>query len=322
MNTKAALLLPVTLAAALGAGYLLGLRQRDSSAATAAPGAAVPLSSVAAAGIANDVEPLRLENERLRRLLAQERRMATEFEAQASQLRQELDAARRLAAVAADAPAPRPPAPPMATERSRPAQPLDATGALSDDYVRAEGVSDDARAKIDQLLRDTRRHLRELELKHAEVKYAADNELIISVKPFVEEGRAAAEALTKSLEGVLKSEAAARLRQALLNPLGRGSCNTGAGKRDLIITTEIAEDGRPMYTIRDSSNAGGSGSGAPYSVALAIDGAGEALGGSAMNMSSLQIRAGSNENGASSYSRTLRTREIPEQYAHFIAEEK
>lgn len=323
MRSHSSALILVAMAAMLAAGYFLGLRQREGRASGAVPVASARPVSAAPAGSTNEIAQLHRDIERLRRLYAQEKRMTAEFEAQVAQLQLDLAAARQSAAVAASAPArPSPPSPQTVTPpQSRPATVLNAAGVLDDAFVQAEGLTEEGRAKIDRLLADARQQWRALELKHAEVKYAADNELIIAVKPFVEEGRAVEEALTQSLAGVLKTEAAERLRQALLNPLGSVACNTGAGSRDLTIKTETADDGRPLYTIRDSGNRGGGGARQPSAVTMSFGGAGGASVATGMNVDGMQMLSTSSPQSGS-YTRTLRTRSIPEQYAHFLADDK
>lgn len=196
------------------------------------------------------------------------------------------------------------------TRMPRSLRALDASGGVSTDFIKAAELTEAAQADLNAVLRKHREKLQQLELEHAQIKYASDTELVITVTPFAAEGGKVEQALLADLSNLIKPEYQTQLAQELLGTPLSSPCNFGKMTRDINIRTSTNADGKRSYTIKDSGGNGG--------------------GGAAIDMSNLTIAIGGTSSSVSTkftttndgtYSKTIQTGVLPEEYRHFMPPE-
>jgi hypothetical protein len=199
---------------------------------------------------------------------------------------------------------------------------LDAAGDIAAAFVKEVGLAEGAKAELDAVLRKHRARLQQLELEHAQVKYASDNELTISVPAFADEGAKVRDALAADLGGRLQPEDLECLMQAVDGKAGSSTYNFGSAAREINIRMASFADGQRSFAIRETgTRSGASGREAAPDMQVTSITVGNRGGGlmAGTGPSSIETLSTSPDNG--SYSRTYQSPVLPPQYSHFFPEE-
>jgi hypothetical protein len=294
--------------------------------AAAAPEAAVPAAPKAGGGpnpLAAKLEALEKE-----KVVIEEESLAYRDEIAGLKqrvMKLEEEAGRRLSA--------RPPvvsAPATADERGARARlgasVVDASGAISKQFAEEHKLTPDQQSRANEVLKRAQQQVRALELDNAVIKYASDNEVIVTVKNFSEAGQQVRKAMQEDLKANLPPEAFDSLVAGLNagGVLQRSAVyNFGDATRDINIKINKAEDGTPSYTVRDTGSVGGSPASPPATFMSfgSLSGSGASATSSSIGLGSFQMTTSSGD-GKGTYSRSLQTKDLPEEYRHFLLDGK
>ena len=317
MNRSIVLVLVLCAGLALGYGASRVLVQSDEPAAVAEPAPAVPAPSPAKAVTAVPDELL-TELGALRREKQELTEKCVELEAALARASEKL-ATREEPPSAPSPPSRRPvvsvPDPTERRARRRHHfRALDRDGRIGKKIAEELGLTEAQHASANDVIQQKRAALKNLELKHAKVKYASDDEIIITVQPFEEEGAQLRRDLEAGLQAAMSKESYAQFKDSAGAALERDFGTFGKAARDITIKSREQEDGQKRYTITERSGTAPDMSGVSISVG---DMVGSSLSASSTGLRSIQMSTATGD-GSGSYSRTTHTSEIPEEYRHFL----